>query len=189
MHDPFTSDAFIDKKRISSPAFLNIHWFLDKLGKTGSRIQLVNAVFLLSTYVLARLTFGLYNSASFMLFVHFPSKPHNPPIPFGIKTFYTVGNVILNSLNFIWFRAMIRAVQKRFSPADPKGSKLDAKKVAAGKQGVKVNIKGTGDEEFEREAGVGNHDYTSDFSSHGTYSDSESREARWRKVSKKEKAQ
>ena len=43
------------------PAFLNIHWFLDKCGKTGSRAQLINAVFLLSTYVLARLTFGVYN--------------------------------------------------------------------------------------------------------------------------------
>jgi hypothetical protein len=158
---------------------------MDKLGKTGSKAQLVNAVFLLSTYVLARLTFGVYNSISFMSFVYFPPKPHNPPIPTHIKTLYTVGNLVLNSLNFIWFRAMIRAVQKRFSSSDPKGGKLDAKRVATGKQSVEVKVKGDHDGPFEKEAGIGNHDY----SSHGSYSDSESREARWRQVSKKGKAQ
>lgn len=166
-------------------AFLNIHWFLDKMGKTGSKIQLINAFFLLSTYILARLTFGVYNSYSWMMFVYFPSKPHNPPIPFHIKAFYTTGNLILNTLNFVWFRAMIRAVQKRFSPKDPKGGKLDPRKVVRGQQSVQLDVKGNGDEEFEREAGVGYHDYNS----HGSYSDTESREARWRKASKKDKAQ
>ncbi|UZJ55206.1 hypothetical protein CBS101457_004526 [Exobasidium rhododendri] len=169
---------------LSTP-FLNIHWFLDKLGKTGSKMQLVNAVFLLSTYVLARLTFGVYNSLSFMSFVYFPSKPHYPPIPTHIKIFYTVGNLTLNTLNFIWFKAMIRAVQKRFAPVDPQGAKLDAKKIATGKQSVKAGVRGSHDEPFEKQAGVGNHDY----SSHGSYSDSESREARWRQLSKKEAVQ
>lgn len=78
---------------------------------------------------------------------------------------------------------MVRAVQKRFAPSDDKGGKLDPKRVAKGQQRVsKMDIKGEGDEEFEREAGVGNHDYNS----HGSYSDTESREARWRKVAKKD---
>lgn len=166
-----------------SSIFLNIHWFLDKLGMTGSLTQLINAVFLLSTYVLARLTFGLYNSYDWLKFVHFPPKPHYPPIPVGIKIFFTVGNVLLNTLNFIWFKAMVRAVQKRFAPIDSKGGKLDPKKVAKGEQEVKMRVQGNHDEPFEKEAYVGNHDY----SSHGSYSDTESREARWRKASQKDK--
>lgn len=78
---------------------------------------------------------------------------------------------------------MVRAVQKRFAPSDEKGGKLDPKKLVKGQQRVgNVAIKGDGDEPFEREAGIGNHDY----SSHGSYSDTESREARWRKVAKKD---
>lgn len=162
-------------------AFLNIHWFLDKLGKTGSTLQLVNAFFLLSSYVLARLTFGVYNSYSWFMHVNFPAKPHSPAIPLHIHIFYTVGNVVLNSLNFIWFRAMIRAVQKRFTakPADGTG-KLDPRKVAEGKQKIKLGVEGTNDREFEREAGTKGYDYES----HGSYSDTD-REARWRRVAKK----
>lgn len=141
---------------LSTP-FLNIHWFLDKLGKTGSTAQLVNAVFLLSTYIGARLTFGMYNSASFFKFVVAPSKPHHPPIPTHLKAFYLTGNVILNSLNFFWFRAMVRAVLKRFSvkadgaPVHGQG-KIDPQKVVKGQQKVQVGVEGKDDEEFWQEA-------------------------------------
>ena len=139
---------------LSTP-FLNIHWFLDKLGKTGSKWQLINAVLLLSAYVGARLTFGVYNSFSFFKFVVAPPKAHHPPIPGHLKAFYMVGNVILNSLNFFWFRAMVRAVQKRFTvKPEGKGEKVDAKKVIRGEQGVKVGVQGKDDEEFWREAGA-----------------------------------
>lgn len=57
---------------LSTP-FLNIHWFLDKLGMTGSLFQLINAAFLLGSYVAARLTFGVYN-VSF----HIPPRPPFP---------------------------------------------------------------------------------------------------------------
>jgi hypothetical protein len=152
------------------------------MGKTGSNLQLINAVFLLSTYIGARLTFGVYNSFSFLKFVFFPPKAHYPPIPVHIWIFYSVGNIILNTLNFIWFKAMVRAVRKRFAPVDKKGGKVDPKKVLKGEQAVDVKIKGNGDDEHEKEAGIGNHNY----SSYGTYSDSESREARWRKVAQKD---
>lgn len=89
---------------LSTP-FLNIHWFLDKMGKTGSTAQLINAFFLLSSYVLARLTFGVYNSFSWFKMVNFPASPHVPAIPLGLKAFYSIGNITLNTLNFIWFRA------------------------------------------------------------------------------------
>ncbi len=120
-------------------------------------MQLVNAVFLLSTYVGARLTFGVYNSLSFFKFVVAPAKPHHPPIPLHLKTFYMVGNVILNSLNFFWFRAMVRAVQKRFTvkpTPDSKNGKLDAQKVVRGQQGIKLGVQDKDDEQFWQEAGA-----------------------------------
>ncbi|EPQ32021.1 uncharacterized protein PFL1_00219 [Pseudozyma flocculosa PF-1] len=140
---------------LSTP-FLNIHWFLDKLGMTGTTLQLVNAVFLLGTYVGARLTFGVYNSISFFKFVVSPPTPHHPPIPRYIANFYMTGNVILNSLNFFWFRAMVRAVQKRFTakPKPAEAGAIDPKKVLRGQQGVSVGVRGNDDEPFEREAGV-----------------------------------
>jgi hypothetical protein len=46
---------------LSSP-FLNIHWFCDKLNLTGSKIQLYNGIFLLSTFFSCRLCWGTYQS-------------------------------------------------------------------------------------------------------------------------------
>jgi len=46
---------------LSSP-FLNIHWFCDKLDLTGSTIQLINGIFLLTTFFLCRLVWGTYSS-------------------------------------------------------------------------------------------------------------------------------
>lgn len=118
---------------LSTP-FLNIHWFLDKVGLTGSSYQLVNALFLLSSYILARLTFGVYNSYSWFKHVNFPSQPHVPAIPVHIKVFYSVGNVVLNTLNFVWFRAMIAAVLKRFDGGAGAKGKKEKKAVEEKKQ-------------------------------------------------------
>ena len=46
---------------LSSP-FLNIHWFLDKLHMTGTRIQWYNGLLLLSSFFLSRLVWGTYQS-------------------------------------------------------------------------------------------------------------------------------
>ena len=46
---------------LSSP-FLNIHWFCDKLGLTGSMYQAVNGVLLVSTFFCCRIIWGIYNS-------------------------------------------------------------------------------------------------------------------------------
>lgn len=46
---------------LSSP-FLNIHWALDKLDMTGSDLQLVNGVFLMSSFFGSRLVWGVYQS-------------------------------------------------------------------------------------------------------------------------------
>jgi hypothetical protein len=46
---------------LSSP-FLNIHWFCDKLNRTGSTLQFVNGIILLVTFFSCRLCWGTYNS-------------------------------------------------------------------------------------------------------------------------------
>ena len=47
----------------TSTIFLNIHWFCDKVGMTGSRLQMVNGVFLLGSFLGVRLLFGTYHIA------------------------------------------------------------------------------------------------------------------------------
>ncbi|KAI0165954.1 TLC domain-containing protein [Xylariaceae sp. FL1272] len=46
---------------LSSP-FLNIHWFFDKLGMTGSKAQLYNGLVLIATFFSCRLVWGTYQS-------------------------------------------------------------------------------------------------------------------------------
>ncbi|PKI83193.1 hypothetical protein MVES_002932 [Malassezia vespertilionis] len=42
----------------ASTPFLNIHWFLDKMGKTGTKAQFVNSLFLLASYMASRMVLG-----------------------------------------------------------------------------------------------------------------------------------
>ncbi|KAH7030805.1 TLC domain-containing protein [Microdochium trichocladiopsis] len=46
---------------LSSP-FLNIHWFCDKVGLTGSKFQLYNGFLLIGTFFSCRLVYGTLNS-------------------------------------------------------------------------------------------------------------------------------
>ncbi|KAI0398410.1 TLC domain-containing protein [Xylariaceae sp. FL0594] len=46
---------------LSSP-FLNMHWFFDKLGMTGSRAQLYNGLVLIATFFSCRLVWGTWQS-------------------------------------------------------------------------------------------------------------------------------
>lgn len=46
---------------LSTP-FLNVHWFCDKLGLTGSIYQAVNGGFLIVTFFACRLVWGAYGS-------------------------------------------------------------------------------------------------------------------------------
>ncbi|KAI9275343.1 hypothetical protein BY458DRAFT_434500 [Sporodiniella umbellata] len=42
-----------------STVFLNIHWFMDKLGYTGSKLQMVNGAMLLLSFFGVRIVFGV----------------------------------------------------------------------------------------------------------------------------------
>lgn len=46
---------------LSNP-FLNIHWFLDKFGMTGSWLQLINGLVLIGTFFCCRLVWGAYQT-------------------------------------------------------------------------------------------------------------------------------
>lgn len=128
---------------LSTP-FLNIHWFCDKLGKTGSKLQLYNGIVLLVTFFSARLIWGVGQSALvwYDMYRALFSAPNTEfmsvtpadeklagsedimdyakeagPLPVWLVAIYLASNIILSILNFVWFGKMIKAVRKRFEPS------------------------------------------------------------------------
>ena len=113
---------------LSTP-FLNIHWWLDKCGKTGSTAQLVNGILLLVSFAGSRLVWGTYQS---VLIYHdiWNAWNHRPTdacaqagaalsvechtMPAWLAVLYLGGNTMLSILNFFWFSKMIAALRKRF---------------------------------------------------------------------------
>ncbi|KAI1316741.1 hypothetical protein EDD11_009557 [Mortierella claussenii] len=96
---------------LSTP-FLNIHWFMDKLGMTGSIYQLINGIILLTVFFCARIVFGLYMSYQTYLNV----LPVLELVPWHLIIIYSAANVVLNTLNLFWFYKMIESLMKRFRP-------------------------------------------------------------------------
>ncbi|KAH9019140.1 DUF887-domain-containing protein [Lactarius pseudohatsudake] len=97
---------------LSTP-FLNIHWMLDKTGQTGSPLQFVNGLILISTFAGARLVYGPIMGHHIP-----PSLYHHPSVVSvlpdahrGSATAsrapslrgYACGGVLLNGLNVFWF--------------------------------------------------------------------------------------
>ncbi|KAI5462932.1 TLC domain-containing protein [Mariannaea sp. PMI_226] len=127
---------------LSTP-FLNVHWFMDKLGMTGTRAQLYNGIALLFTFFSARLIYGTYSSVQVFRDIWFAINAHPSPaklelsstmafankdttVPLWLGAAYLIANLTLNSLNFYWFFMMIRAVRKRFEPSKANGKNSDA---------------------------------------------------------------
>lgn len=131
---------------LSTP-FLNIHWFLDKFGMTGSTAQLINGILLLASFGGSRLVWGSYQS--WMIYndiwqAWHATKPwgaeclkyathqyngnglHVPTdcrvLPGWLALLYVGANTALTVLNFYWYWKMIAAVRKRFVPKDEKAS-------------------------------------------------------------------
>ncbi|GAA5916304.1 hypothetical protein JCM6882_001076 [Rhodosporidiobolus microsporus] len=108
-----------------STIFLNAHWLFDKLKMTGSWAQLINGLCLVATYISARLLYGTYNS--FVLWrlllpsaSDFSAKAATArATPLWIRVLYLCLNILMNGLNFFWFRLMLLALLKRFKPAAP----------------------------------------------------------------------
>ncbi|KAI2607677.1 DUF887-domain-containing protein [Hypoxylon fragiforme] len=159
---------------LSSP-FLNIHWFFDKLGMTGSRAQLYNGLMLIFTFFSCRLVWGTYqsvmvardlwaglNTVPVVLATVSPEEALQatfPPqyaqtmkyvsdttsIPTWLAAVYLGSNLTLNSLNFYWFFKMIDAVRKRFDPKE-KNVKVEDKVVQDEAVASSVQANSHGDE-------------------------------------------
>ena len=100
----------------ASTIFLNIHWWLDKLGMTGSVLQSVNGVLLLVTFFLVRGVWGWY--AAYQVFsLIWQNRQH---VPVGLSLMYLFSNMSLNALNVYWFMQMTKALRKRFGGSSAK---------------------------------------------------------------------
>lgn len=117
---------------LSTP-FLNIHWFLDKTGRTGSTFQLVNGILLLSTFFGARIVYGWYISLSFWRVLFSSSVRQSMPLSFRIV--FLVGHATLTMLNLIWLSKMIRALRRRFDDSE---DGLDKQPLLGSATGIQV---------------------------------------------------
>ena len=99
---------------LSTP-FLNIHWYLDKVGMTGSTAQLVNGIALITTFGCSRLIWGTYQSVQMFQDVWRAIKqPEELPVPQWLALVYLGSMTLLSGLNFYWFGQMIQTVTRRF---------------------------------------------------------------------------
>ncbi|KAI5474343.1 TRAM/LAG1/CLN8-like domain-containing protein [Pseudohyphozyma bogoriensis] len=90
-----------------STIFLHPHWYLDKLNLTGSLLQLINGVFLLSSFFGARVAYGLLNTYRLWKVVEDPRL--DPSMKWGFRA----ANIALMALNLSWFRLMVLSVLRR----------------------------------------------------------------------------
>lgn len=122
---------------LSTP-FLNIHWFLDKANQTGSTLQLVNGICLISAFFGCRLVWGNYQTVQLSLDAwsawktstsaectrsglrydtRIPASPLcSTDFPRWLIMAYSAGNTVLSVLNVYWFGLMLKALRKRFTP-------------------------------------------------------------------------
>lgn len=131
---------------LSTPS-LNLHWFFDKLGMTGSRIQLCNGIALLVTFFACRIVWGNYQSLRIFwdiltalqtssidiplaknatmfdygnpdIKVNLSETSVTMTLPIWLVFIYLGSNSILNFLNIYWFGKLIETVKSRFQPKD-----------------------------------------------------------------------
>jgi len=121
---------------LSTP-FLNIHWFFDKLGMTGTKAQLYNGVMLLVVFFSCRLVWGAYSSFNIYRDV-WNALQFDPEgtrlssneemmrfggerlLPTWLVVLYMCGHATLQVLNVFWFGKMLAAVKKRFVGTEKK---------------------------------------------------------------------
>ena len=103
---------------LSTP-FLQLHWYMDKLGMTGSTAQWVNGIALVTTFGASRLLWGTYQT--FNLFKDMWEAYNTPgglPVPLWLALVYVAANATLSALNVFWFGKMIRTLRARFKDSD-----------------------------------------------------------------------
>jgi hypothetical protein len=136
---------------LSTP-FLNVHWFLDKFGMTGSTAQLINGILLIVSFFGCRLVWGVYQSwlmyndvwsawhaetpftsvcSKFMETTRLHSLIDVPlrcrVLPTWLGIFYIGANTLLTMLNSFWLAKMLSAIQKRFKKPQSKSKRVEKK--------------------------------------------------------------
>lgn len=126
---------------LSTP-FVNIHWFLNKLGKAGSNLQIVNGLLLIVTFACCRLIWGSYLTFVFFRDVwtalHAPQSswteynysPSQRPLilehraPWWLAVMFMISNAVVMSLSAFWFTKMIATIRKHIETPSLEGKKL-----------------------------------------------------------------
>jgi hypothetical protein len=117
---------------LSTP-FVNIHWFLNKTGYAGSKIQMLNGIILIVTFACCRLLWGSYMTFTFFsdvwtaLHASKPSwteynyAPGERPLVLQHRAVWWVGatfmltHLVIMSLSTFWFAKMIATVRKHIT--------------------------------------------------------------------------
>jgi len=104
---------------LSTP-FLNTVWFMDKMGYTGSKRQLVAGIGLLITFFVIRLCCGFYWTLSWWTEIYqlLVQNAADYRVPYSQIFVIVAANAALNALNLVWFYKMVDSVRKRFLSAD-----------------------------------------------------------------------
>ena len=94
---------------------------------TGSTVQLINGVGLITTFGASRLLWGTYQSVRMYQDIWTAFKtPGGLPVPPWLAIAYVISNTTLSCLNFYWFGKMIQALVKRFDGSEGgKGKKME----------------------------------------------------------------
>lgn len=92
-----------------STIFVDMHWFLEKLGHGGGRLILINDFFGLLAYIGFRLTFGSYLTYRFLKDL---SRMYTlVPLPLTLGSL--LANLTTHVLNFYWFYKLGRSLLRR----------------------------------------------------------------------------
>ncbi|KAF2500251.1 DUF887-domain-containing protein [Lophium mytilinum] len=132
---------------LSTP-FANIHWFLNKLGQAGSRVQVINGMLLITTFFTCRLVWGSYltfvffrdvwtalhaeqsHQTTYVLDAKVQSLDLEHRAPWWLACLFMVTNSVVMGLSTFWFVKMVDTV-RRHSSGEREGVKTVKVKVKA----------------------------------------------------------
>ncbi|KAL3898725.1 MAG: hypothetical protein SGCHY_002543 [Lobulomycetales sp.] len=100
---------------LSTP-FLNLIWFCDKSGRSGSRLQLFSGISLILVFFFSRIVGGLYYGTHFYVTIWHRWSEINP----ALASVYCVAYTVLSVLNFYWFYRILKQAQRRLSSTKSK---------------------------------------------------------------------
>ena len=127
---------------LSTP-FVNIHWFLNKLGRAGSILQIINGLLLIVTFACCRLVWGSYLTFVFFRDVwtalHAPQSSwteydYSPSektlvlehrAPWWLATVFMFSDGVILSLSAFWFTKMIATVRRHIEAPGGEKAKTD----------------------------------------------------------------